>query len=42
MGNLIEALCTTCAEIPETNVATLCYDHHYEWAEEKAFGESWH
>ena len=31
MGNLIEALCTTCAEIPETNVA-----------EEKAFGESWH
>ena len=42
MGNLIEALCTTCAEIPETNVATLCHDHHYEWAEEKAFGESWH
>jgi hypothetical protein len=37
MGNLIEALCTTCAGISRTIVSQLCDTHYFEWAEEKAY-----
>ena len=41
MGNLIEALCTSCAGISKTQVATLCNIRYADWSAEKALGEDW-
>lgn len=39
MGNLIEALCTSCAGVSRTIVSQLCDDHYFEWVAEKTYND---